>query len=78
LAAAAKQCISPWRKAGAPEKIIDEIFKEKVEPNLIQPTFISIIRGIVAVAKRHRSDSRLVERFEPFVVAGKSAMLLPS
>lgn len=56
-----------WREG----KIIDEIFSEKVEPHLIQPTFvIDYPVELSPLAKRHRDDPRLVERFEPFI-AGK-------
>ena len=49
-------------------KILDEIFKEKVEPNLIQPVFITDYPiELSPLAKRHRNDPNLVERFEPFV-----------
>jgi lysyl-tRNA synthetase class 2 len=49
-------------------KILDEIFKEKVEPKLIQPTFICDYPvELSPLAKRHRNDPNLVERFEPFV-----------
>jgi len=46
-------------------KIIDEIFGEKVEPNLIQPTFITDYPlEMSPLAKQHRSKAGLVERFE--------------
>jgi lysyl-tRNA synthetase class 2 len=45
--------------------IIDKVFEEKVEPNLIQPIHIlDYPRDISPLAKPHRDDSRLVERFE--------------
>ncbi len=49
-------------------KIIDEIFGEKVEPHLIQPVFICDYPvELSPLAKRHRDDAKLVERFEPYV-----------
>ena len=46
-------------------KIIDEIFGEKCEPNLIQPTFITDYPiEMSPLAKKHRSAQGLVERFE--------------
>lgn len=46
-------------------KIIDEIFGEKVEPYLIQPTFITDYPVEMSpLAKKHRSKPGLVERFE--------------
>jgi lysyl-tRNA synthetase class 2 len=46
-------------------KIIDEVFGEKVEPYLIQPTFITDYPVEMSpLAKKHRSKVGLVERFE--------------
>jgi len=57
-----------WREG----KIIDEIFSEKVEPNLIQPTFVTDYPlELSPLAKKHRDDPKLVERFEPFILSGE-------
>ena len=48
--------------------IIDEIFGEKVEPHLIQPTFITDYPlEMSPLAKKHRMEQGLVERFEAIV-----------
>ncbi|MBS3806623.1 MAG: lysine--tRNA ligase [Bacteroidales bacterium] len=49
-------------------KLIDEIFGEKCEPRLIQPTFITDYPiEMSPLAKKHRSREGLVERFEAIV-----------
>ncbi|NJO87027.1 MAG: lysine--tRNA ligase, partial [Lewinella sp.] len=52
-------------------KLIDEIFGEKVESLLIQPTFITDYPiEMSPLTKKHRSEEGLVERFE-LIVNGK-------
>lgn len=49
-------------------KIIDELFSHFVEPHLIQPTFVvDYPIELSPLAKKHRDDPRLVERFEPYI-----------
>ncbi len=49
-------------------KLIDEIFGAKVEANLVQPTYITDYPiEMTPLAKKHRSEPGLVERFELFV-----------
>ncbi len=49
-------------------KLIDEIFGEKVEDHLIQPTYITDYPiEMTPLAKKHREKEGLVERFELFV-----------
>jgi lysyl-tRNA synthetase class 2 len=49
-------------------KALDEIFAAVVEPGLIQPTFVyDYPKALSPLAKDHRSEPGLVERFEPFV-----------
>ena len=51
----------PWGRG----KLIDEIFGETVEPKLIQPTYITDYPiEMSPLAKKHRTKSGLVERFE--------------
>lgn len=71
LLALAKQLNVPIEAGSDVGKIIDEIFSELVEPHLIQPTFIiDYPVELSPLAKKHRSENGLVERFEGFI-AGK-------
>ncbi len=48
--------------------VLDEISKEFIEPALFEPTFLlDYPVELSPLAKKHRSDSRLAERFELFI-----------
>lgn len=49
-------------------KLLDELFKTFVEPDLVQPTFVlDYPKALSPLAKPHRDDPALTERFELFV-----------
>lgn len=49
-------------------KIVDEVMSEKVQPNLIQPTFLyDYPLEISPLAKKKRDNPSLTERFQPFI-----------
>jgi lysyl-tRNA synthetase class 2 len=49
-------------------KALDQIFSALVEPRLVSPTFVyDYPRELSPLAKDHRSEEGLVERFEPFI-----------
>lgn len=62
------------KKGASFGKILDEIFKELVEPYLIQPTFIiDYPVELSPLAKRKRDNPQLVERFELFIASREIA-----
>ncbi len=62
------------KKGASHGKVLDEIFKEKVEPYLIQPTFIiDYPIELSPLAKRKKDERELVERFELFIAAREIA-----
>ncbi|MEQ9404868.1 MAG: lysine--tRNA ligase [Cyclobacteriaceae bacterium] len=70
----AKELHVPLDDTMARGKIIDEIFGEKCEPFLIQPTFITDYPiEMSPLTKKHRSKEGLVERFEA-ICNGKEIM----
>ncbi|MGA2368827.1 MAG: lysine--tRNA ligase [Dehalococcoidia bacterium] len=59
--------VDPFKDRG---RLIDELLSAYVEPDLKQPTFIiDYPIEMSPLAKKHRDDPRLVERFEVFIGA---------
>jgi lysyl-tRNA synthetase class 2 len=49
-------------------KLLDEVFKTALEPDLVQPTFVvDYPKALSPLARVHRRDPALTERFELFV-----------
>jgi lysyl-tRNA synthetase, class II len=49
-------------------RLQDEVFKTFVEPHLVQPTFVvDYPKALSPLAKEHRNDATLTERFELFI-----------
>jgi lysyl-tRNA synthetase class 2 len=68
LRAVAKEMHVVVEPSAGSGKIVDEIFNVKVQPHLLQPTFIMDYPVEMSpLAKKHRTEEGLVERFEGMV-----------
>ena len=74
LKAAAKDLKVEIEPGASSSKVLDEIFGEFVEPKLIQPTFvIDYPLEMSPLAKKHRTEEGIVERFELFINGSEMA-----
>jgi len=74
LLASAREANVPVESSASAMKILDEIFSVKVQPHLLQPTFIMDYPVEMSpLAKSHRTEAGLVERFELFVMGKEIA-----
>ena len=68
LRARAEEAGVPDLKGAGRGKLIDKLFGAHVEPTLVQPTFvIDHPKELSPLAKQHRADPRLTERFELYI-----------
>ena len=72
LRAKAKELHVPDLDGAGRGKLIDKLFGELVESDLIQPTFvIDHPKELSPLAKPHREDARLTERFELYIAGAE-------
>jgi lysyl-tRNA synthetase class 2 len=55
-------------------KVLDDLYKELVEPHLIQPTFVTHYpTGVSPLSRRNGTDPEVVDRFELFIAGREIA-----
>lgn len=74
LRARAEELKIPELKGAGRGKLLDKLFEALVQDSLVEPTFIiDYPWELSPLAKRHRNDPRLTERFELFVAGREVA-----
>ncbi len=64
----------PREKGWGPGKLVMELYEKTVEPNLVGPVFVvDYPREVSPLARTHRDDPTLVERFEAVVLGRELA-----
>jgi lysyl-tRNA synthetase class 2 len=64
----------PREKGWGPGKLVMELYEKSVEPNLVGPVFVTDYpREVSPLARAHRDDPTLVERFEAVVLGRELA-----
>jgi lysyl-tRNA synthetase class 2 len=64
----------PREKGWGPGKLVMELYEKTVEPNLVGPVFVTDYpREVSPLARAHRDDPTLVERFEAVVLGRELA-----
>jgi lysyl-tRNA synthetase class 2 len=59
----------PYEAGMGPGQLVLELYEKTVEPNLVGPVFVcDYPREVSPLARTHREDPALVERFEPVVL----------
>jgi len=72
LRAKAEELRLPELKGAGWGKLVDKLFGELVEPGLVQPTFvIDHPKELSPLAKQHREDEGLTERFEMYIAGAE-------
>jgi lysyl-tRNA synthetase class 2 len=62
------------RRGTSHGKVLDDLFKELVEPHLVQPTFVTHYPTEVSpLSRRNGKDSEVVDRFELFIAGREIA-----